>query len=58
MNGLLQGDHEGVEIDQGFACPEHAWFFGLDRVETSDLFYEVDVFGLEIDCHFVLVFLY
>lgn len=56
-NGFLEGDDEGVEVDEGLPRPEHARLLGLDRIEGTDLLDEVDVFGLEVDCDLVLVLL-
>ena len=30
VDALLQGDHEGVKIDEGLASPQHAGLFGLN----------------------------
>ena len=56
-NRFLEGDDEGVEVDESLPRPEHARLLGLDRVEGTDLLDEVDVFGLKVDRYLVLVLL-
>ena len=56
-NRFLEGDDEGVEVDESLSRPEHARLLGLDRVEGANFLDEVDVFGLKVDCYFILVLL-